>query len=511
MDAAAVVLDKNSAKPTCRVGITCAENIVTYLDDPMLVSNATGAPNAAPGADRLQLETALAVFGINDTLPSSYVELAGIVDGIVQTAVTRSQYNDIMDELARRTYQQSGDFITNGMSVKAIEHLDVGNNNGYLTANNGGDTPMASICVSPGEAYVKGYDVQYLVTQYTPVSKAVDYNSLSNVSIEGAYGNYVIVKEFVGSFDAVDGTRINLYDTAQQRITNNTYVGGGAAGSIIGTARVRDVYLASGSYGDKNATYYVYLYDIRMSTSALRNARSIGSSTGYADIVLETDGSAALYDSKFDTAVFPITSSGLRSLRDSNNAINNNYLFTKTFSVTIASGGTFSIATGAADETFPYSVGALTNLQEAVFKIVLNAAATVALTGTVGVTSGNTTVVGSGTSFTAQLRAEDKLTINGNTVRVANVANNTILTLAASPGFSAAANTFAKQYFSGDVVPWGAMVPPVPGARSRSIRRRRLRSRCLKRCRALPLRRWDASCKRPTRTRRTRRSCLRST
>ncbi len=108
-------------------------------------------------------------------------------------------------------------------------------------------------------------------------------------------------------------------------------------------------------------------------------------------------------------------------------------------------------------------MGALTNLQEAVFKIVLNAAATVALTGTVGVTSGNTTVVGSGTSFTAQLRAEDKLTINGNTVRVANVANNTILTLAASPGFSAAANTFAKQYFSGDVVPWGAMVPPVPG------------------------------------------------
>ncbi len=280
MDAAAVVLDKNSAKPTCRVGITCAENIVTYLDDPMLVSNATGAPNAAPGADRLQLETALAVFGINDTLPSSYVELSRHRR---RHRADRRHALPVQRHHGRACpphYQQSGDFITNGMSVKAIEHLDVGNNNGDLTAKNGGDTPMASICVSPGEAYVKGYDFSTLLRSTRPcrrpstITACLTFPSRAHMVI-------VIVKEFVGSFDAVDGTRINLYDTAQQRITNNTYVGGGAAGSIIGTARVRDVYLASGSYGDKNATYYVYLYDIRMSTSALRNARSIGSSTGY--------------------------------------------------------------------------------------------------------------------------------------------------------------------------------------------------------------------------------------
>jgi hypothetical protein len=158
-----------------------------------------------------------------------------------------------MDELARRTYQQSGDFVINGMTIKVLEHLDNGFNNGFLTANNGGNTKQLVLAVAPGEAYVKGYDVQYLVSQNTVVDKALDFKETDNISIQAAFGNEVLVQEYCGSFDITNGTKVNLYDTPQTRLTKNAYLGGSANGDIIGTARVRDTLLVSGKYGDARA------------------------------------------------------------------------------------------------------------------------------------------------------------------------------------------------------------------------------------------------------------------
>jgi hypothetical protein len=119
---------------------------------------------------------------------------------------------------------------------------------------------------------------------------------------------------------------------------------------------------------------------VRMSSGDFRSVKSIVSSTGVGDIVLDSSNNAVLYDSTFDYAVFPMTLQAMRSLRDANNAINNEFTFGKSFSVTMAANGTVTVTTGAADELFPYSPGALTTLQEQDFKVVLNAAATVALT-----------------------------------------------------------------------------------------------------------------------------------
>jgi hypothetical protein len=258
-DATKIILDKNSATPTCRIGFVVAENIISYLDDPTLVSNAAGFPNfAAPGADRLQLLASFQRFNFNDTLPDGYVELVVVLDGVIQSQVSRTQYDDLADELARRTYEQSGDFIVNGMTVNVKEHLDNGLNNGFLTANNGGNSQLLAIGVNTGEAYVKGYDVQYLVTKYTPIDKAIDFKNVDNISIQAAYGNFANVTQFAGGFDILNDSRVNLYDSVQNAIARNAYVGGGANGSIIGTARVRDFILASGSYGDSGATYDVF-------------------------------------------------------------------------------------------------------------------------------------------------------------------------------------------------------------------------------------------------------------
>jgi hypothetical protein len=387
-DAASIILDKNSANPTCRVGFVVAENIVTYIEDPTLVSNAAGFPNfAAPGADRLQLVASFQRFGFTDTLPAGYVELVTVLDGVIQSMISRSQYDDIMDELARRTYQQSGDYIVTGMTVKVKEHLDNGFNNGYLTANNGGNSQQLVVGVNPGEAYVKGYDVQYLVTKYVPIDKALDFKNVDNVSIQAAYGNFVSVTQVAGGFDVTNGTQVNLYSAPQNALTRNSYIGGGANGSIIGTARVRDLLLTSGNYGDLSATYDLFLYDIRMTSGDFKSVQSVVSTTGIADVILDTSNNAVLVDAKFDYALFPLTLQAVRSLRDANNAINNDYIFEKSFSVTMAANGTVALSTGASDEVFPYSPGALTTLQEQDFKVVLNAAATVALTGTVTLAS----------------------------------------------------------------------------------------------------------------------------
>src|SRR5690606_41223902 len=69
----------------------------------------------------------------------------------------------ILDELAKRTYDESGDYYVNGLNVRIREHLDTGSNFGYLSAAEGGNNELLAIGIEPGTAYIKGYEVGTLV------------------------------------------------------------------------------------------------------------------------------------------------------------------------------------------------------------------------------------------------------------------------------------------------------------------------------------------------------------
>ena len=73
--------------------------------------------------------------------------------------------------------------------------------------------------MSPGKAYVKGYEIEKLATQYLDVDKAREFDTESNFNTRFDIGNFVNVTNVYGSPDIgfVSGEteafkRVNLYN-----------------------------------------------------------------------------------------------------------------------------------------------------------------------------------------------------------------------------------------------------------------------------------------------------------
>ena len=170
-----VIIDKYSSTPTKTIGLQITETFATDLTDASLLDNALGSPNEnAPGAHRYQINTTLTVVdyktGYQD---ENFIPLMDLLNGVVETSQERSQYARIYDELAKRTFDESGDYYVKGFGIRTREHLDTGSNEGLYLANQGGDSTKLSIDVEPGIAYVKGYEVNKLITEHVIDRKSV--------------------------------------------------------------------------------------------------------------------------------------------------------------------------------------------------------------------------------------------------------------------------------------------------------------------------------------------------
>ena len=160
-----VILDQYGDTPSYRVGLFINEEItVASTENPDLFDNARGFSNfAAPGADRLKITTTLIKKSLDDLNDEDFIELLRIENGIVQKFVKDSAYNVINDELARRTYDESGHYYVTPFSIEVKESLNdqIGNDGVYLPnqQTQSGITPsddFISLQISPGKAYVRG-------------------------------------------------------------------------------------------------------------------------------------------------------------------------------------------------------------------------------------------------------------------------------------------------------------------------------------------------------------------
>ena len=247
-----LILDQYSNTSSYRIGFNIQEEIITPDLDESLNDNSQGYNNySAPGADRLKITLSLFKKEINDINNESFVELATVEDGTLKSKKNTTEYSRLADELARRTYEESGDYYVKPFDVRLVNSLNdnIGNQGifqeGQFTY--GGATPSADLGlyqVSPGKAFVKGYEIEtiaptYLDTDKTRTTKssedqALQYNTGPTLRLNSVYGHPTI---------GVGNTYvISLRD---QRIGINTTA---LAGKEIGQARVYDIALESGSY-----------------------------------------------------------------------------------------------------------------------------------------------------------------------------------------------------------------------------------------------------------------------
>ncbi len=112
VQSAHLLLDQYTNNPSYRIGLEVSESIITPEDDSSLNDNAAGASNySAPGGHRFRIKTALTKKAINDDTDKNFIELLRLNNSKVEQLVTKTAYSELERTMARRTYEESGDYV----------------------------------------------------------------------------------------------------------------------------------------------------------------------------------------------------------------------------------------------------------------------------------------------------------------------------------------------------------------------------------------------------------------
>ena len=260
-----VILDQYDNNPTARVGLFIEENLVTAYTDETLFDNAGGFSNfAAPGADRLQIKTTLIKKDIDEFNDENFVELLRLDEGELEKFVTKTDYNVLEDTLARRTFDTNGDYYVKPFTVSVKDSLNnrQGNDGIYYSnqkTDQGNDpsNDLMTYQISPGKAYVKGFEIEKITTTLLDVEKPRTTRTEENQQLTLNSVQSVFVNNVYGSPRIGFGT-----DTTVSLRTKRIATGGTASGTEVGTAKVYDYKLVNSEYEDDTTRYEVFIYDV---------------------------------------------------------------------------------------------------------------------------------------------------------------------------------------------------------------------------------------------------------
>jgi hypothetical protein len=233
-----VIVSKYTNVPNdVSIGFSIEENIITASQDSSLLDNAQGFNNHnAPGADRLQLKPILAAVAIDEE-PEGFFRLIRYERGNATTIRDVTQFNTIATEMARRTYEESGNYVVRGMNVS-------------LEQETAANTTTTYAVVGSGKAYSFGYEINNIAKKYLPLEPSDATQTKNNQSTGIDYGAYY---EFVwGSFSGEDNNVVLdsfQFDGTRYDLRNS-------ANGVIGSCCVRNI--TPGEAGSSKGRLHVY-------------------------------------------------------------------------------------------------------------------------------------------------------------------------------------------------------------------------------------------------------------
>lgn len=161
------------------LGFKIIQDVITVNDSQDLYDNSSGLPNiSSPGADRYRIRLVLAEessLAASDT----FVKISSIQNSKIVEDISNSMYNRINDYMALRTFEESGNYISDPFTV-------------HYEENNDGNGTIDAI-ISSGTAYVNGYRVHNPAPVRIAVPKPVATENVIGEGVTVGYGSYVIV------------------------------------------------------------------------------------------------------------------------------------------------------------------------------------------------------------------------------------------------------------------------------------------------------------------------------
>ena len=318
-----LILDPYTNTPTNRVGFTITESFVTPEADASLTDNAQGSSNVnAPGAHRFKIALTLAKKTLTATDDENFIEILRVNNGLIEKIIKRTDYNILEETLARRTSEESGDYVVRPFDIDVREHKDTGSNRGIFAADSSSkhdglsateSEARLAIGLSPGKAYVEGFEIETTAQKFVTIEKARDFDTVNNSTTRLNIGTSLDVTNIHGQPDigTVSGEtqafkEITLLKKATaSRGTGN--VGSSTTLHTIGRAKPRFFEYKSGTAGatsgNTTSVYKLGLFNIDMFTHVVTTGSFTkvagetltGGTSGATGIIEDTSAAAGLY------------------------------------------------------------------------------------------------------------------------------------------------------------------------------------------------------------------------
>lgn len=258
-----------------KIGLEMSDDVIDYAVDSTLLDPAQGSFNyQAPGADRYQFNLNLSTRPLDTAVDESkFFELMRLENGAVTKQVKYPIYSEIEKTLARRTFDESGDYTVIPFRASVS---DSANANNYI------------INIEPGKAYVKGFEFETIGTFRLEASKpredGIDNRSLVDIDFDTSYGNYLKFKNVYGSNNSAFINIAELETVDLHCVTTNKVNVGNTfsySNTRLGTAKVRsvkrDIPAQDGvANNDSNGVFSFYFSDITINPLVFKVAAASG-------------------------------------------------------------------------------------------------------------------------------------------------------------------------------------------------------------------------------------------
>ena len=303
--------------------LSYSEFVTNYTSDITLLDNANGTPNySAPGADRYTIDLTLNFGESDSTLDSTSFKLLTITNSLVLDSI-KEKYTDLDRTFARRTFEESGNYVVDNFDITVQECYNDGTNGGryrYVVGQYNEipsdiytdiDQPediinkakdLYSVSLDPGIAYVSGYRIESVDKSELYRSKArgsAHISQVASVSSSAIIGTYVIgTLDASSSLPVVQNASIDydLIDIDQE---------------AFGTCKIRAIEPAS------NGDYALFLYDIQLETDRrFSETVSIANTTIEPDFVFTLNDPGTLYNATESNAFFAIPYSTVENVSE---------------------------------------------------------------------------------------------------------------------------------------------------------------------------------------------------
>lgn len=273
------------------VGFELVERIITPEEDTSLLDNALGTPNeTAPGAHRLTIGTELKRIEEVSNL-EKFIKIVSLKGTTVVSQTRETDFTTFEEILAKRTYEESGDYIIDDFLIEVRESFDNGSNRGLSPT---GDTNKLGIILDPGKAYVRGYEVVTTTPTTVEINKARTTDNQSELLVSGGYESAFII--------TVPTTVPALFSQIQLK----------QGGTVIGTAYVRGFTFEEQELGIDRWRLDFFNPVISVSGKSIADVDNLASAiSSFTATVVATD-----YNPQNVTNIFPIPFGFIQNVAD---------------------------------------------------------------------------------------------------------------------------------------------------------------------------------------------------